>query len=306
MPNPILKPGDTIALAAPASNAQSREEVLAVEAYIRATYGVAVVFAEDTYQPLPACVRAEKLLEYWRDPTIKMIWALRGGEGSADVVPHLEKEIKTLKANRKFLLGFSDITAMLLFYDQIVGGPCCHGPGALRLIGDSLAPITHQALADYLLRGELPIEAMTLIGLNQAAHKETKLTGLLRGGCLTMLQLSALETWQLDAADRIIILEDVHEKPHAIKRTLNHLHRINLFKGAKAVVFGDFCAQPIGADEAAQKRNEEGVQKVIHAFAAKLPMPVLQCPWLGHGQFNFPLPFNRKMTLELGAQPKFS
>jgi muramoyltetrapeptide carboxypeptidase len=45
----------------------------------------------------------------FRDPEIKMIWAIRGGSGCISLLKHLDFEL--IRANPKILLGYSDITA---------------------------------------------------------------------------------------------------------------------------------------------------------------------------------------------------
>jgi muramoyltetrapeptide carboxypeptidase len=90
-----LTRGDRVALVAPAS-AFNREEFDAGVGEIRALGFEPVyddrVFARDRFVAGPASVRAAVLHDAWRDPTIAALIAVRGGYGSAQLLPLLDHE----------------------------------------------------------------------------------------------------------------------------------------------------------------------------------------------------------------------
>src|SRR5690349_18576975 len=90
---PALRPGDRVAIVAPAS-AFAREEF---EAGIRGLRDLGfdvvytdAVFERDEYLAGSAEVRARDLMLAWSDPSIKGIIAARGGYGSVQTLPLLD------------------------------------------------------------------------------------------------------------------------------------------------------------------------------------------------------------------------
>src|SRR5205807_901294 len=112
----VLRPGDRLALIAPASPF-SRDEFDRGVQEIR-TLGFEPVFDESVfakreYVAGPPEVRAAAIHAAWRDPSVAGLIAVRGGYGSAQVLPLLDRE----EARRacKPLVGYSDVTALLTF-----------------------------------------------------------------------------------------------------------------------------------------------------------------------------------------------
>ena len=69
--------------------------------------------------------RVKAILNAWRDPDVAALVAVRGGYGSAQLLPFLDPD--ELVDARQALIGYSDITALLTFY-QRHGLPAIHGP----------------------------------------------------------------------------------------------------------------------------------------------------------------------------------
>src|SRR5689334_6139439 len=111
---PCLKYGDTLGVAAPASApAQSSNIDLALSAmermgfkpkpatHLRSRFGFLAGTDEE---------RAHDLMELFSDPQVRGIICLRGGYGSARLLPLLDYEI--VRANPKVFIGYSDITSL--------------------------------------------------------------------------------------------------------------------------------------------------------------------------------------------------
>jgi muramoyltetrapeptide carboxypeptidase len=90
-----LNPGDRLAVVAPASPFDRGEFDRGLEEIRRLGF-VPVhdddVFERDGYLAGPAAVRAHAIRSAWRDPTIAGLIAVRGGYGSAQVLPLLDRE----------------------------------------------------------------------------------------------------------------------------------------------------------------------------------------------------------------------
>jgi muramoyltetrapeptide carboxypeptidase LdcA involved in peptidoglycan recycling len=81
----------------------------------------------------------------------------------------------------------------------------------------------------------------------------------------------------------------VGEKTHKISRMLKHLHRINKFSSAKALVLGGFLTG---------SQDQASMQRLFQWFSNELNCPVFQTDQFGHGKNNLPFIFNSKAILE--------
>ena len=124
-----LRPGDRIALVAPASPF-SRAEFDAGAGELRQLGFEPVysdlVFARDGYLAGPADARARLLLDAWTDPSVAAVMAVRGGYGSVQLLPLLNAE--AFKGEPKAFIGYSDNTSLLTWLTQDIGVVGFHGP----------------------------------------------------------------------------------------------------------------------------------------------------------------------------------
>jgi muramoyltetrapeptide carboxypeptidase len=138
--------------------------------------------------------------------------------------------------------------------------------------------------------------------LNDLARTAQVIEAELTGGCLSLIDISIKDIWEIDTTNRMIFLEDVSEKAHKIIRSLKYFSRIGLFQSVKAVIFGDFNCEPIGYNKADQEHNHQEISNVLENFALHHPFPVLQTNDFGHGKINLPLVYSSLYQLQLGVQ----
>jgi muramoyltetrapeptide carboxypeptidase LdcA involved in peptidoglycan recycling len=137
-----IRKGDKVGVFAPSSPVAAqygdrfRVGVKALEALLE----VKVVVAEqaerliDGYQAGNARERAGALMDFVRDPEITAIVATIGGYNSADILPHLGTD--ELRANPKVLVGYSDVTALLVGIQAIASWVTFHGPTIMTDFGE--------------------------------------------------------------------------------------------------------------------------------------------------------------------------
>ncbi|RPI53704.1 MAG: LD-carboxypeptidase, partial [Acidobacteria bacterium] len=132
-----LRPGDRIAVVAPASSFQREEFDKGVAELERLGFEPVFdqsVFAEHGgYLSGAGHVRARAFLEAWRDPSVKALIAVRGGYGSVHLLPFLEKE--DLRQTPKAFIGYSDLTTVLAYLTTRCGIVSFHGPMLDRRLG---------------------------------------------------------------------------------------------------------------------------------------------------------------------------
>ena len=185
-PHPLV-PGDRVALVALASPFDQATYEAGV-AEMRQLGLVPVpardAFARRGYTAGSPATRARSLLEAWRDPDIAGIMAIRGGYGSAQVLPLLDPEL--LRAARKPFIGHSDLTALLIYLGRLCGLVSFHGPLVVNL-GEEMPGYDRDSLL-AAVSGETPMGVLSTKGVEVVRRGEA--TGPLLGGTLTQLVAS--------------------------------------------------------------------------------------------------------------------
>ncbi|OFW43985.1 MAG: hypothetical protein A3J29_10080 [Acidobacteria bacterium RIFCSPLOWO2_12_FULL_67_14b] len=261
-----LAPGDRVALVAPAS-AFAREEVAAGVAELQRLGLEAVyddsLFARDRFVAGSAEGRAQAIHRAWADPSIAALVCMRGGYGSAQVLPLLNATL--MRESRKALIGYSDITALLAFYLQH-GLTAIHGPMIDRRLSKGPEGYDEESFRRVMMTAE-PAGEMRPARLESLRPGEA--TGVMAGGTLTQI-VSLLGTpWAVNLPEEcILFLEDVGERPYRVHRMLTQLDQAGLLARARALVFGEFpgCDEPGGGP---------AIRDVLRDFTASFNGPVL-------------------------------
>jgi muramoyltetrapeptide carboxypeptidase len=265
-----LKPGDRVALVAPASSFPPE----AIEAGVTelARLGLEAVYDETIFEKAAFVAgsidtRVKAILNAWRDPDIAALIAVRGGYGSAQLLPFLDPDL--MKSARKALIGYSDITALLNLYVRH-GLAAIHGPMIDRRLAQGPTGYDEQSFRRVMMHAE---PAGDFAPPQLEALRPGTAAGMLIGGTLTQLMSSMGTPWAFDPPPgAIIYFEDIKERPYRIHRLLTQAAQAGLFVNASAIVFGEFpgCDEP-GGDPA--------IRDELREFTADFRGPVL---------FNFP------------------
>jgi muramoyltetrapeptide carboxypeptidase len=221
------------------------------------------LFARDRFVAGSAEGRAQAIHRAWADPSIAALMCVRGGYGSAQVLPLLNAVL--MRDARKALIGYSDITALLAFYLQH-GLAAIHGPMIDRRLSKGPAGYDEPSFRRVMMTTE-PAGEMRPPHLEALRGGEA--SGVLAGGTLTQI-VSLLGTpWAVTVpAGGILFLEDISERPYRIHRMLTQLDQSGMLARAGALVFGEFpgCDEP-GGDPA--------IRDVLRDFTSGFRGPVL-------------------------------
>ena len=192
----------------------------------------------------------------------KIIWAIRGGYGTARLLAALDLMPKP--SSSKTFVGFSDVTALHLFISQKWPNWRVIHASVLTFLDrnsfenkfDILLDILENKIDSYDLNGVCP--------LNDIAMTARNVVGKLTGGNLSIIVASLGTCWEIKTAGKILFLEDTHEYPERLYRMLYHLKESDKLSNVRALVLGHFHIAG----------NPERLLLFLKGFAKTLNIPV--------------------------------
>jgi muramoyltetrapeptide carboxypeptidase len=117
-------------------------------------------------------------------------------------------------------------------------------------------------------------------------------SGILLGGCLTLMEMTLGTPWELDTRGAILVLEDRGMKPWQVDRALMHLKQAGKLASIRGMVLGDFpdCDAPVGT---------ETVKDVARRILTPLGVPTVWGVPIGHTS-------RPMLTIPLGVRAELS
>lgn len=270
---PALREGDRIAMVAPASPFD-REEFERGLTELR-SFGLEPVFDQSIFERSEyvagsASNRARSFLEAWNDPAIAGVMAVRGGYGSAQLLPFLDAS--DFRTTPKVLIGCSDITSLLSFASIQCEMTVFHGPMVVTL-GKGNQGYDRASLVGHLMSG-IPYGCMDCHGVE--ILKSGSSHGPIYGGTLTQISASLGTPFSFNPPDRyVLLLDDVDERPYRIDRMMNQLRQAGLLERASALL----CTEFPGCEE---KDGILTARSVLARYCSDIDGPVLFGLRTGH------------------------
>jgi muramoyltetrapeptide carboxypeptidase len=292
-PVPALRRGDTVGVAAPASPVPRTEFHAALGTLRR--LGLHPIYRPDIcdrhlYVSRPDAARADELTDLFLNPAVKAIFCACPGYGSLRLLPLLPWE--QLRNHPKIIMGYSDLTALLLAIHGRCAFPTFHGPTLVRgFLPEELSSESVTALRRTLFRNVAPYR-FRLSGA--PAFGDGSVTAPLIGGNLEMLSSLVGTPWQPVTAGKILFLEDVDEGEESLDQLLTHLRLGGLFAGVRAVLFGDMSGNPL--------TPPYRLEDVVRHALGDLGLPILTGFPAGHGRRNLPLVLGARYTISIRAR----
>lgn len=242
---PRLRQGDTVGLVEPASFTDNPVDMEFVTNTIRGMGLVPKVaphaMARYGYLAGTDEQRAADLNAMFADQDVRAVFAVRGGWGCARLLPFLDW--KTIRANPKLLIGFSDITALHLAFAANAGFPTIHGPNAANnwpeISWNSLWALAFQGGTPTL--GNPQTQSADLAEQERwrtAAIRPGKASGRLLGGNLTILSTLLGTPYVPDFTGALLFIEDTGEAEYRVDRMLTQLALAGVLRKVAGVIFG--------------------------------------------------------------------
>jgi muramoyltetrapeptide carboxypeptidase len=233
--------------------------------------------------------RAAALTSALQEEDTRAVWCIRGGYGTARLLSLLD--LPRLLRQPKLLVGFSDVTALLLSLARPGGFVTIHGPVVIQLARVPAADL--RWLRALLFEADAPL----LVPLGRA---RTLVPGAAEGrlvaGNLSILASLAGTPFAPDLRGAILCLEDVNEEAYRLDRLCWQLAAAGLLTGVRGVVVGELTdCTPAGAGRYSARR-------VLERAVSALGVPALSGAPFGHGRRNVALPVGCRARLDASAR----
>lgn len=299
---PRLRLGDTVGLIAPANATFLQVELdLARETLealgLRVKAGAHLL---DRYGYLAGrdADRAADVNALFADRDVRAVLALRGGWGSARLLPHLD--YAAIRRHPKVLMGYSDVTALLNAVHARTGLVTFHGPVGIS----TWTPFSIESMAAVLFEGDTPTLANPVElrdGLVQVEDRIQTITpgrarGRLLGGNLTVLTAIVGTPYLPDLDGAILFLEDTGEAVYRMDRMLTHLKLAGLLGRIKGFVFGRCTDCKPGEGYGALTLDE-----VFADHVKPLGVPAFRGSMIGHIDRQFTVPVGLEAEIDADA-----
>lgn len=293
---PRLRKGNTIGLVAPAGRIsetlfeRSKENLENLGFRIKYTERL---FARHRSFAGDDKTRAQDLEEMFTDPEVRGIMCVRGGWGSARILPHLN--FKVIKRNPKAFIGFSDITTLSYVFFAEAGLVTFHGVNSATSFNEYTTEnfnkvLVHPSPNSHLYTAD---EERTESEYQTNVIKSGVATGRLVGGNLSIMVTALGTPYDIDTRGKLIFIEEVREEPYRIDRMLTHMRKAGKFDEAAGVVLGVF--------RGCHPRNEDSagfsLQEVLYDRLHDLGIPVIYGMSFGHVVNKLTFPFGIRAEL---------
>lgn len=305
MPSPLypprLGPGATVGIVSPAGATFEPDRLdLVVDAVTALGWQPKLApHVLDRYGYLAGAdhLRAADVNTLFADPSVDALLPVRGDWGSARILPYLNYD--QIRANPKVIMGFSDITALLLGIYAKTGLVTFHGPHGITawrsdqvdflrrvvVLGEALT-FTNPLLGadqDRLMRDQGRIETIT----------PGRATGRLIGGNLSVLTGLVGSPYLPDLRGAILFLEDVGEPPYRVDRMITHLKLAGVIDGLAGFIFGQCRACGPGVGYGSLTLSE-----ILRDHIQPLGIPAWNGAWIGHVEPMWTLPIGGQVAID--------
>ena len=279
---PFLQAGDTVALIAPAYHIVPAQWEKVLDLF--QSWGLQVktgnslrlqdgVFAGNDGQ------RLDDLITMMCDPKIKAVICARGGYGIVRLLPRLEHYSSSFCP--KWLVGYSEVTALAVYLVDKLHWQTIHGPMPVDLSGEQNASSEQSwKYLHHLLFGQKPTYTLPAHEMNRCGRATAPLVG---GNLSVMYSLNATPyQWQTNGC--ILFIEDVNEDLYHLDRMMNNLHIGGQLSHLKGLLVGAMSGMRDSEPSFGKTAYE-----IIASHVEKYDYPVVYGFPAGHAGVNFPL-----------------
>jgi muramoyltetrapeptide carboxypeptidase len=278
-----LMPGNLIGVSAPSGPVEEEEIRPGIEALESLGFRVRLsphALLKKGYLAGADEHRLEDLHGLFQDDEVKAIICARGGYGVLRLFDRIDFDL--IRVHPKILVGYSDITALLLAVTKRSHLVTIHGPVLRDLTRNQGVNL------GFLTKLITSREPVTLSFGDAKVLRRGSATGKVLGGNLSLITHLLGTPFMPSLTGVLLFLEEKGEALYRLDRMLTHLRLSGLLDGCAGMMTGAFedCGEPCA------------VSALIEERLGDLPIPIMTGLPIGHGERNTALPLGVKGILD--------
>jgi muramoyltetrapeptide carboxypeptidase len=239
--------------------------------------------------------RAADINSMYSDPDVDAIITLRGGWGCNRILDLID--YKTIAKHPKIIMGYSDITSLLLALNAKTSLVTFHGPVGISTWNEYSTDYVKR----LLFEGQsFTMENPTDKGDNLTQVKDRILTihggqaqGKLLGGNLSVLTAMVGSDYLPDFKSNILFLEEVGEDIYRVDRMLTQLKLAGILGEISGFIFGK-CSRC----DSGESYGSLTLEEVLDDHIKPLGIPAWFGSMIGHIEDKFTIPLGVKAEID--------
>jgi muramoyltetrapeptide carboxypeptidase len=240
--------------------------------------------------------RAAEFMRFVEDPTIDAIVCGRGGYGVMRILPMLD--YGAIRDAGKIIMGFSDITALLIAVNQLSGLVTYHGPVASSTFDAFTTAAVTEVVAGLGDQEERALPTYT--DPRVTVLRPGTAIGRLTGGNLAMIVSTLGTPYEIDTRGTILFLEEINEEPYRIDRMLTQLRLAGKLQECAGIAIGNF--RDCEAKGTSVSEPSFTLMQVLEERIGDLGVPAVYGLPFGHVKSKLTLPLGIHAELNAGAR----
>ncbi|MGD8229470.1 MAG: LD-carboxypeptidase [Desulfobacteraceae bacterium] len=282
---PKLQKGEAVGVIAPAGPVTRSEIQPGIKLLESFGYKVIVsphLYERQGYMAGDDETRLQDLNAMIENRDVKVIFCARGGYGTLRLLEKIDFDL--IRMNPKIIVGYSDITALLLAIYKKTGLVTFHGTMIKEISKNqnrNLASFLDLVSSDKTGKVDLA-NVITLV--------PGKVKGTLLGGNLNLICHLVGTPFMPSLKKSILFVEEKEEPLYRIDRMMTHLRLSGQLEGLVGLIAGTFegCG------------DISSINGVLRDTVSDLQIPVVSGLPVGHGLENISLPIGVQASLDTG------
>ncbi len=224
--------------------------------------------------------RADALMEFYRDDSIKGIFDISGGDVANGVLPYLDYDI--IAKSSKLFWGYSDLTTVLNAIYKKTGKA-----SVLYQIRNLIYDCKDVQIADF--RNTVLQSGTDLFEWEYEFIQQSEMHGVVVGGNIRCFLKLAGTEYMPDLNGKILLLESYSGTVAKMETYLCQLQQLGAFEKVAGVLLGTFT-------EMKAEKCTPGIEELVKRIAGK-ELPIAVTRKIGHGTDSKGILIGRKLTL---------
>lgn len=231
--------------------------------------------------------KAEDLMNMFKNPDVKAIICLTGGETCNTIIDLLDYEV--IKQNPKVIVGYSDVTVLLQAIYKNTGLVTFNGPNFIDY-GKNYAEENFNEFESVFINNKISKFNHGNKEVVKNGNAEGKIIGTNLGCMMYLLGTEYLP----DMKDKILLIESYKTSRNECQRRFAHLKQYGIFNKIKGIIIG------YNYDLQKDEKKYPQMEDILLEYIKEYNFPVIKCNDFGHKIANaiIPIGVNTKINID--------